>query len=230
MNNVLLFDAGPVISFAMNGLLPELRELKKIFPGKFIITKEVKYEIIDRPITIKRFELEALKIQELVNDGVLEFPESLGIKSADITKKTEDLLKIANSTFIEKGKDIHLIDLGETSILALSRILRENETKHLIVVDERTTRMLCEKPENLKKLLQKKLHVRVDIKKSNLSHFSGFKFIRSCELGYMIYKKGLMRIKDPKVLDALLYALKFKGCSISGDEIRKMKKLAWTKT
>lgn len=225
MNNALLFDAGPLISFAMNGLLPELRELKKIFPGKFIITKEVAYEIIDRPITIKRFELEALKLKELVNDGILEFPESIGASNEDITKKTQDLLKIANSTFTEKGKPIHLIDLGETSILALSRILNKKDIKNLLVIDERTTRMLCEKPENLKKLLQKKLHVRVEIKNSNLHHFSGFKIIRSCELGYMIYKKGLMRIKDTKVLDALLYALQFKGCSISGDEIRKIKKL-----
>ena len=215
-----------MISFALNGLLPELRELKKIFPGKFIITKEVAYEIIDRPITIKRFELEALKLRELVNDGILEFPESIGFNSAEIAKKTQELLVIANSTFTEKGKDIHLIDLGETSILILSRMLREKQIKNLLVIDERTTRVLCEKPENLKKLLQKKLHVRVEIKKSNLHHFTGFKIIRSCELGYMVHKKGLSRIKDPKILDAILYALKFKGCSISGDEIRKMKKMA----
>jgi len=226
MNNLLLFDAGPLISFAMNGLLPELRELKKIFPGKFIITKEVAYEIIDRPITIKRFELEALKLKKLVIDGILEFPESIGIDDEVISKKTQDLLNIANTTFTQKGKDIHLIDLGETSILVLSKILREREIKNLIVIDERTTRLLCEKPENLKKLLQKKLHVRVEIRNSKLQYFNGFKIIRSCELGYMIYKKGLTRIKSNKILDAILYALKFKGCSISGDEIRKMKKLA----
>ena len=153
MNNVLLFDAGPLISFAMNGLLPELRELKKIFPGKFIITKEVHYEIIDRPITIKRFELEALKLKSLVDDKILEFPETLDIKHEDITKDTKFLLDVANSTFTEKGKNIHLIDLGETSILALSKMLDKKKIKHLLVVDERTTRILSEKPMNLKKLL-----------------------------------------------------------------------------
>ena len=42
---------------------------------------------------------------------------------------------------------------------------------------------------------------------------------------YIAYKKGLVRIKDKKILDAILYALKFKGCSISTDEIERIKKL-----
>jgi len=210
----------------MNGLLPELKSLKETFEGKFIITKEVKYEIIDRPITIKRFELEALKLQELINEGILEFPESLGIDENKITKDTETLLTIANNTFWEKGKPLHLIDLGETSAIVLSKMLNEKGIENVLAIDERTTRMLCEKPDNLKKLLQKKLHSSVDIRKENLHHFVGFKIIRSCELGYMIYKKGLTRIKNKKVLDAILYALKFKGCAISFEEIEEIKKLA----
>ena len=85
--------------------------------------------------------------------------------------------------------------------------------------------MLSEKPENLKKLLQKKLHVRIDIKKENLKHFKGFKIVRSTELIYIAYKKELVRIKDKKILDALLYALKYKGCAISVDEIELIKRL-----
>ncbi len=224
--NVLIFDASSLISFAMNGLLPELRELKKIFPGKFIIPSEVKWEIIERPMNIKRFELEALKLNELVNDKILESPESLGIKKEEISIETKKLLDIANNTFFEKGqKSIHLIDLGETACVALSKMLNEKGIKNVLLIDERTTRMLCEKPENLKKLLQKKLHVRIDVKKENLKHFQGIKIVRSAELIYIAYKKGVVRIKDNKILDALLYALKFKGCAISTEEIKKIKKL-----
>lgn len=224
--NVLIFDASSLISFAMNGLLPELRELKKIFPGKFIIPSEVKWEIIERPINIKRFELEALKLQELVKDKILESPESLGINKEKISTETQKLLGIANNTFFEKGqKEIHLIDLGETACIALSKMLTENKINNAILIDERTTRMLCEKPENLKKLLQKKLHVRVDIKKENLKYFKGIKIARSTELIYIAYKQGLVKIKDKKILDALLYALKFKGCAISTEEIMRIKKL-----
>lgn len=223
---VLIFDASSLISFAMNGLLPEIKELKKIFPGKFIIPKEVKQEIIDKPITIKRFELEALKLNELLEEKILELPDSLNIKEEEISNETNRLLDLANKTFLERGKkEIHLIDLGETACLVLSRILDKKGIPNLLVIDERTTRMLSEKPQNLKKLLQKKLHVRVDIKKGNLKEFKGFKIVRSCELIYIAYKNGLVRIKNKKVLDALLYALKYKGCAITTDEIEAIKKL-----
>ena len=84
--------------------------------------------------------------------------------------------------------------------------------------------MLGEKPENLKDLLTKKLSTSVKIEKKDFKYFRGFRFIRSTELMYVAWKKGLIEVKDGKtVLDALLYALKFKGCAISEDEIREIK-------
>ena len=62
----LIFDSGPLINFALNGLLPLLKKLKKEFKGEFLITKEVKNEIIDYPQNIKRFELEALQLKQLL--------------------------------------------------------------------------------------------------------------------------------------------------------------------
>ena len=47
MTKYLIFDSGPLINFAMNGILHVLERLKKEFDGEFIITKEVKKEIID---------------------------------------------------------------------------------------------------------------------------------------------------------------------------------------
>ncbi len=226
MAKALIFDASSLISIAMNGLLPQLKALKEISSAKFIITKEVKYEIIDRPIKIKRFELEAIQINELTKQGILESPSVLNVDETKITSRTKEILDIANNTFIEKKqKGIHLIDLGETSCIALSEILRETKTENVLVVDERTTRMLCEKPENLKKLMQKKLHTTIDIKKENLKTFQGFKIVRSVELMYMAYKKGIFKIKHKDLLDAILYALKFKGCSISRDEIDEIKQM-----
>lgn len=223
---ILIFDASSLISLAMNGLLPELKELRKLFPGKFIIPREVKYEAIERPMTIKRFELEAMKINQLYEEKILESPTSIGIDEDKISEETKKLIDIANNTFFEKGqKEIHLIDSGETACIALAKELNEKGIKNVLLIDERTTRMLCEKPENLKKLLQKKLHVRVDVKKNNLSHFRGMKIVRSAELIYIAYKKGVVRIKNKKILDALLYALKYKGCAISTEEIEKIKKL-----
>ena len=105
--------------------------------------------------------------------------------------------------------------------MALSRILDEKGIKNVVAVDERTTRMLAEKPENLEKLFRKKLHTKVTLVKENFKPFEGFRFIRSAELIYVAYKKGIVKMRD-HVLDALLHAVKSKGCAISGDEIKEI--------
>ena len=224
-NKVLLFDSSSLISLSINGLLEELKKLKKIFNGEFIITQEVKKEVIDTPLKIKEYELEALKIQNLIDEGFLNMPNKLGIQDKEITNLTNKFMELANTMFIGNGSEISLIQLGEASCLALSKILNENKIKNVLVIDERTTRMLVEKPENLKELLGKKLHIQVKLKESNFKSFKGFKIIRSAELMYLAYKKNLIEWKGKEILDALLYALKFKGCAISIDEIEEIKKL-----
>jgi len=221
----IIFDAGTLITFAMNGLLPELKNLKQIFSGKFLITQKVKYEVVDRPLSIKRFELEALQVQKLIEEKVLELPESLEIKKEEIEKNSERLIQIANTTFEANSNKIKIIDLGETSCLALSQILNNKKIKNVVAADERTIRILSEKPENLKNLLERKLKSKIKANSKNYNFFKEFKFIRSAELVYVAFKKGLVKLKGPMVLDALLYAVKFKGCAISGDEINEIKRI-----
>lgn len=225
IQKAIIFDSGVLISFSMNGITYLIKELKEIFNGKFLITNEIKKEIVDKPLTIKRFELEALKLKQLIDEGVLEFPLSLGIKDSEITSKTNEILSIANSTFQGTKKDIHIIDSGEGSCLALSKILDSRGIKNIIAIDERTTRLLAEKPENLIKIFEKKMNTKITVKQQNYKFFSGFKVIRSAELVYVAYKKGLTRLKAKNTLDALLWAVKFKGAAISGDEIEEIKKL-----
>ncbi len=220
-NKAIIFDASTLITFAMNGALPELKKLKKIFGGKFLITQDVKREVIDKPMNIKRFKLEALKVKQLLDEKVLEMPSSLKISEKLIAKKAQEFKDVANNLFEAKGNYLHLVDLGETSCLALSKILDEKGIKNVIAIDERTTRMLGEKPENLEDLLRKKLHTKVVLKKENFKFFEGFKFIRSAELIYVAYKKGIIGLKN-NVLEPLLYAVKSKGCAISGDEINEI--------
>lgn len=221
----IIFDSGTLISFTMAGLVQELKELRKIFNGKFLITNEVKYELVDKPMGIKRFELEAMKIQQLLDEKFLELPSSIGVKDSKISNEGKNFLDIANNTFSTKKGPVKLIHNGEASSLALSKILTQKGIKNVIAIDERTTRMLSEKPENLKKLMEKKLHMPITAKIENYKLFKEFKFIRSPELVYVAYKKGIVRFKKGPVLDALLYAVKFKGAAISGDEIREIKRL-----
>ena len=221
----IIFDSGTLISFSMNGVTDILEKLKGIFDGKFIITSDVKREVIDRPLQIKKFSLEALKIKNLLDKKVIEMPDSIGLNEKEVYRKTEDMLRIANSTYQDKKRDIHIIDSGEASCLAVSKMLNEKGYDTVIAVDERTTRMLGEKPENLAKLLEKRLHVKINPSASSYKIFKGLRFIRSAELVYVAYKKGLVDLKNGDVLDALLYAMKFKGCAISGDEIREIERM-----
>lgn len=221
---ILIFDSSTLINFSLNGLTDLLVKLKKNFRGKFIITKAVKYETIDRPLKVKRFELGALKTNKLLKEKILEMPSSINISEEEIENKTREILKQANRAFFTRNEFMHIIDRGETSCLALSLILTDRKIENIIAVDERTTRMLGEKPGNLRKLFEKKLHTNVQLKK-DFSFLKNIKFIRSSELVYIAYKKGLVDLENGNILDALLYATKFKGCAISREEIEEMKKI-----
>jgi hypothetical protein len=221
----IIFDSSTLINFVMNGLENILVSLKSKFPGKFLITQSVKQETVDRPMNNEKFELGALKILQLLDSKVLEMPESIGVSGNDIKTITQEMLKAANHSFSARGEFMHIIDEGEASCLALSKILTSKKIDNLIAIDERTTRMLGEKPENLQKLFEKKFHMPVKMFSNNLPDVKGIKFIRSSELVYVAWKKALVQLKDGKVLDALLYATKYKGSAISREEIEEIKRI-----
>ncbi len=217
----LIFDSGPLINFAMNGSLHILERLKQNFKGDFLITKEVRKEIIDKPSTIKRFKLESLQLKALYDKKIIKLANLNKNQINELREKRNKFMSIANSTFKTKKKDLHLIDKGECAVLALSKIIKSP----YIVIDERTTRMLCENPENLRKLLQKKLHTSITANKDNYSYFKNFKIIRSTELAYLAFKKKLFNLKYPETLEALLYGLKYNGCSISEQEVKQIARM-----
>ncbi len=208
----------------MNGLIYLLKELKQNFKGKFIIPQAVKKEVIDRPLTIKRFQLGAIRINSLLKDKVLELPASINISEPQIQEKTREILKKANNSFLTKRGYMEIIQKGEAACLALSMLAKEKGIEDVLVVDERTTRMLGESPENLRKLFEKKLHTKVQLKQ-DFNFLRNLKFIRSSELAYIGYKKNLIKLEGKNVLEALLYATKFKGASISRQEIEEAKRL-----
>ena len=226
LNKAIIFDAGALISLSMNGLIDELRKLKEIFSGSFLITQKVKEEIIDKPLTIKQFELEALRAKKLLDEGILELADSFGFGNSEIEARAMKIMEIANSFFYTSKGQVNIMHMGEASCLALSKMLTEKKINNVIAIDERTTRMLIEKPENLKELLRKKLHANIKLVKKNFEYFRDFRVIRSAELMYIAWKKGLVELKNGvSILEALLNSLKFKGCSISFEEIEEIKKL-----
>ncbi len=222
----VVFDAGPLINFSMNGLLDALVLLKKDFGCDFLITKEVKKEIIDHPKTVKRFELGALRLEELYNQGIFKLADISEDEVNELRKLRDNYMQEANRMFKTKKKDVHLLDKGECAAMALSTIMKRKTGADVpIVIDERTTRIIVENPENLKKLMEKKLHTKIKADTSKYKLFSGFKIIRSTELAYVIHKKGLFKLKHPKAFEAIVYGLKFKGTSISEKEVAALAKM-----
>lgn len=228
----LVFDSSSVITLTMNSLLHLLRDLKEIYGGKLCIPRDVKDEIIDRPLRSKRFKFGALMVEDLVQDGVLDL-----IRSEKISNLTNRLLYLVNHVFQAKGNWIKLLHKGEINALALCVV----EKADAFVVDERTTRMIIENPKSLAELLHKKLHTYVSVNEENLAKFRELigkvNVIRSSELityafeqgllnEYITKGKGKMNIHMRKeLLDALLWGAKLRGCSISVDEINKIKKI-----
>jgi len=217
----LIFDSSSIINLVENGLTEVLIDLKKQFQGEFIITPSVKYETVEHPLKIQRFEWGALRVRGLIEQGILKLSYNL-IDESELKKETQKMLSQSNSTFFSDGRGIHLIDLGEAESLAANIILKRNDIESVVVIDERTERMICENPESLKKIIESKIHKTIRLEYKNLDYFRNIKVIRSTELAYLAYKKDLIDIKSPITLEAILYALKYGGCSISEKEIKSM--------
>jgi hypothetical protein len=221
---VLILDAGPIINLSMNGLLEIFEKIHK--QGITItITNYVYQEVVDRPSHIPRFELGALRVKELVERGIIKFATDIGLAQAEIESETQRWLKIANSAIRSENHFIEIVSIAEISCIAVSSLLNKKRIENIIGIDERTTRILFEKPENLRDLMSSKLHRNITLHTRELENTKQFRFIRSSEIVFMAYKKKFIEIKDKHALEALLYATKFKGCAISWEEIEQLKKL-----
>jgi predicted nucleic acid-binding protein len=226
----LVFDTSSIISIAMNNLLWVLKELKNRFSGDFYICESVKKEVIDYPLTTKRFKLEALMIQEFLSKGIIKLKIN-----KEVENKARYLLKLANNIFRTNKGYIKILHMGEVESLALAVYLNSDA----YVVDERTTRILIENPNFLLKLLENKLHMRVNLDKNKLNEFKkelkNLKIIRSTELMVYAYEQkildkyvvrdGVKKELKKTLLHGLLWGLRLRGCSISTKEINNILRL-----
>ena len=225
----LVLDTGVIISLASNGLLWLLEPMRKKFKGDFIIPASVRKEIIDMPLQSLRFKLEAMQVLSEVDKGNLKLYES-----PDILEDAKWLSDISNNIFRAHGSYIQIMQSGEIGAIVLAKKVGAEA----LLVDERTTRVLIEEPLRLKELLQSKLHTHVDVNHDNLSRFieytKGMKVIRSIEFCVVAFESGFLdEYARPgeekfiqgdvkaKLLEAILWGLKMRGCSISDNEIAK---------
>ena len=220
---ILFFDAGPVISLVMSRLPWILPELKKKFGGKFYITPAVQKELVERPLSVKRYEFEALQVMKFIREGILE------VYSNVPQKKVQELQTLANSSFSIRGKPMDIIQSGEMESVASALQLNA-----AVAMDERTLRLFIENSAELQGILEYRFSSKIQADKTKIKQFSaqlqGIPIIRSTELVGIAYRLGLLEGfippgKDGKetLLDAVLWATKYNGCAITEHEIEELK-------
>jgi len=212
----LLFDSSALISLGLTTSFPLLEKLKEDYEGQFAIPLAVKKEVVDKALQIKRFKYEGYKIKNLIDKGVLEV-----INESPYRSDVQRLSKLANTTFSVHGKPINIIHPGE---LALLVIAHKNNDEGTVIIDERTTRLLVEAPEQIAAMLGGKLHAHIDVDKNKLTQLrkemAGITILRSADLALAAYLKGYLD-SGKDMFEDLLWALKFAGCAISGKEIKE---------
>jgi len=210
----LFFDSSALISMSLTCQLRALEKLSEDFAGKFYITSTIKKETIEKALKTPRFQLEGLRLKNLLDKGVLNIYSDKDLK-ADISL----LAKKINSTFYTRKRPVALVHPGEMSTLVAAFV-----DKSPTVIDERTARLLIEAPQELQKLMEMKLHTRVRYDKDSLRElqdlFSSMEVLRSSELILSAVQKGYMGPVNKGLLEASLYALMFNGCAISTAEIK----------
>ncbi len=221
MNKAIIFDAGPIISLTINNLLWILPELKQRFGGEFYIAEAVRAELVANPLHGKRFKFEAMQVESLIETGVLKIIDDKFVK-----QKADELQILANKAFYLHKYPMQVVQEGEMQTLAAA-ITMGIETA---VVDEKITRMLVEKPEQLEKILEKKMHADVTVDHEKLHIFNEMtkhiQIIRSVELAAVAFERGLLNrylVEIPnarkELLDSILWAIKLNGCSVTEEEI-----------
>jgi predicted nucleic acid-binding protein len=223
----LVFDSSSIISLVTNNLLGILKNLKKYYNGEFLISNEILKEIVDDPLHIRRFKLEALQLAHYLAD------ENIKIFKRDLEEKTNYLFTLANNIFQAQNHNIIILQKAEVEALALTLSL----DAEALVIDERTTRLLIEDTLKLKHLLERKLHTKITINKENLNYFKketkNVKILRSSELMIISYELGLFKDYEhgkkiiqnnfkKELLEGILWGLRLRGCAISTEEISEI--------
>jgi hypothetical protein len=222
-HKILFFDAGPIITLTMARMIDILKPLKEKFGGKFYITPAVYKELVEEPITIRRFKFEALQVKKLIKEGVLEIYNNVP------NTKVASFTNLSNKLYAADKKWMEVIQAGEMSIVVAA--LKE---KTPIAMDERTMRLLIEDPTSLKTLLERRSRKKVISSQANINKFSslvkGVVIIRSIELASLAFKLGLFdsyalpgATGKKELLDAILWNAKFNGCAVTENEIEELK-------
>ena len=219
----IVFDASCLITVSQTCLAKCLAGLKEKTSAEFFVSPAVFQEIVSNPIGIRRFELNAIRLKELI--------EQKHIQVQELDRPAKELAAriglLANNAFSARGKAIKIMHSGEIETLALVNQLHAEA----LAIDERTTRTLLENPFGLKNSIERKYKEKVSENRQNVLElknlFYNCSVVRSVELIALAFEMNALAGElqnTKKGLEAALFAAKFSGCSVSFEEIEKFLK------
>ncbi|MFC2175086.1 hypothetical protein ACFLQ2_04465 [archaeon] len=214
----IVCDSSSLISMSDNCLL----WLLPGFNAEFVVPEEVKREMVDRPMKSARFGFKAMRLSNAIGSGSIKV-----VADAEVSKHATELASLANSLLKYGKHNVNIIHGGEAESIALM----QKQGIQTLLVDERTTRLLVEDREALKRHIERRtgfnLKLNHKIAKQLGNELDEINVIRSSELLAWAYENGLMQKfgQDKSVLHASLYGLKYSGCAISNQEIEDYMRL-----
>ena len=204
----------------MTCMLPVLYRFSKKEKASIILPQGVYEESVIRPLRIKRFELNAVKIRECVRAGWM----TVANLDREAKALTEEILHIANGIFSIGGKPLTIVHRGEAEMLAMVKQVNAKA----ILIDERNTRLIVEEPNKMKGHLQRRMQKNITVDKEHLNQlkelFGGISVIRSVDVMGLAYEGRYLEPSLPRSresMEAVLFALKYSGCSTTVDELKE---------
>jgi len=218
MNMKAVIDTGTMITLAGTCLMNVFREFVKTNHLELLISGTVAEESVWKPITNKRFALNAARIKYAMTKGIIK---TIPVTN-EIAHTQQKILQLANNIFFTQSGPLSIIQAGEAEALAIAKL----QNVKMLFIDERTTRSMIEDPSRLKQVLERRQEEEVTMSQQNLNSFRSMfpelKMFRSVDIIAMAYEQNLFdhELAHGRLeLEAALYAAKFAGCAVSEKEI-----------
>jgi hypothetical protein len=213
-----VIDTGTMITLSSTCLMNVFREFVKYNNLELLVSNTVAEESVWRPISNKRFALNAARIKYAFSNNIVHVISP----TQEVKQLQEKIFALANRTFFTATGPITLLQAGETEALALAKV----HGAKALFIDERTTRSLLENPSRLKSILEKRQNQAIKVNYDNVDElkemFPDLKMFRSVDLIALAFEQDLFdhELDHTKLeLSAALYAAKYSGCAVSEVEI-----------
>ncbi|MCX6803612.1 MAG: hypothetical protein NTY48_03500 [Candidatus Diapherotrites archaeon] len=214
-----VIDTGTMITLSGTCLMNVFKAFVKTNHVDLLISSTVAEESVWRPISNKRFALNAARIKYAINKKTVQMIPM----NSQISDLQQKILNLANNCFFTQGRAMKIIQTGEAEALALAKLYNAKA----LFIDERTTRSLIENPARLKQVLERRQDNEVSTNQQNIntikSMFPNLLMVRSVDLIATAFEQELFdhELEHGKLeLEAALYAAKYNGCAVSEKEIQ----------